>query len=360
MKFVRRVLARNRIRNARRALAEEPSPATYAALAKEYVQLDMMREVRQVCEEGLLAFPGNAQLMERCERARRLEREARMLELKHALADAPRPALWAEMCEILLDSGLLARAEETALQWYMHSPNSESRLMLARVRLSRYLADRGRDQGQRVLGTLDELMDRDPEDTRGWRLRMQFATHIGAWREARRWAAQLLQIVPGDPVLEARFRTLDSLSDGSPTVEGALFEVERTGRLADEDKEDQPTSTASSVRPLLRYLAGEPGVQSALYVRGSTVLVQGPRGATAERMARSVKSILSSARTSGRRLGLGQISQIQLDGDFGLLTIAPGEMDAGALWTKGRLTSSQEASLLGLAGMNAGAQEETS
>ena len=71
MKFVRKVLARNRIRAARRALAEHPSPASYAALAKEYVQLGMIREVRQVCEEGLAAYPGNTQLSSLAARAHR-------------------------------------------------------------------------------------------------------------------------------------------------------------------------------------------------------------------------------------------------------------------------------------------------
>ncbi|MEW6071907.1 MAG: hypothetical protein AB1726_04825 [Planctomycetota bacterium] len=359
MKLVRRILARNRLRTARRALSTEPSPATYAALAKEYAQLGMMREVRQVCEEGLVAFPRNAQLVSLGERARHLEREARMVELKRALSDAPRPALWMEMCEILLDSGLLARAEETATRWCETAGSVDSRLMLARVRLERFLADRGRDQGLRVLETLDAVLGEAPGDMRAWRLRMQFMTQIGAWREARRCAAQLLQLAPGDPVLEARFRTLDTLADEAPSVEKALLEVERTGELADERKGEHRAENLGSVRPLLRSLASEPDVHSALYVRGSTVLVQGPRGATAERMARAVKSILTASRASGRRLGLGQIGQIQLDGDFGTLTIAPGEMDAGALWTKGPLDPAREASLLGLAGMT-GSRPEAS
>ena len=360
MKFVRRVLARNRIRAARRALAEAPSPATYAALANEYVQLGMMREVRQVCEEGLAAYPGNSQLSRLCERARRLERETRLVELKKALADAPRPALWCEMCEILVDSGLLARAEEYAQQWHQASADRESRLMLARVRMERFHADRGRDQGRKALETLDEVLSLEPGEIRAWRLKMELMMQIGAWRDARRCAAQLLQIAPGDPVLEARFRTLDTLADESPTAERALIEVERTGRFAGETKDARPRpSGAGSVRSMLRALAAHEDVHAALYVRGSTVLVQGSRGATAERMARAVRSILTSSRASGRRLGLGQIGQIQLEGDFGALHIAPGEMDAGALWTAGIPSSSLEASLLGLAGMNAEARGVT-
>ena len=360
MKFVRRVLARNRIRAARRALADAPSPVTYAALAKEYVQLGMMREVRQVCEEGLTAYPGNSQLTGLCERARRLERETRLVELKKALAEAPRPALWSEMCEILLDSGLVARAEEYAQQWFSVSADRESRLMLARVRLERFFADRGREQGLKALESLDDVLRREPDEVRAWRLKLGFMMQIGAWRDARRCAAQLLRFAPGDPVLEARFRTLDSLADDSPTAERALIEVERTGRFADETKEARPRpSGAGSVRSMLRKLAAHEDVHAALYVRGSSVLVQGSRGATAERMARTVRSILTSSRASARRLGLGQIGQIQVEGDFGALYVAPGEMDAGALWSEGIPSSSLEASLLGLAGMNAEAKEVT-
>jgi hypothetical protein len=357
VKFVRRVLARNRIRAARRALADDPSPGHYVALAREYAQLGMMREVIGVCEEGLAAFPGSSPITALCERAHRLRREARMVELKRALADAPRPALRREMCTILVASGLLARAENTALDWVHACDDIEAHFTLAGVRLKRFLADRGRDLGTRALEAIDAALALDPQDVRALRLKMQFMTQIGVWKEARRCAAHLLQLVPGDPVLEARFRSLDALSDRSPTVQRALLEVERTGRFAEEGDAERAKGTSGNVRPLLRSLAAEKDVHSALYVRGSTVLVQGSHGATAERMARAVKSILTGSRASSRRLGLGQINKIEVEGDFGALTIAPGEMDAGALWTQGPLSPPLEATLLGLAGMNAELQE---
>jgi len=94
-------------------------------------------------------------------------------------------------------------------------------------------------------------------------------------------------------------------------------------------------------------------VRAALYVRGATVLMQGPKGATAERMARGVRAILSSGRATTRRLGLGRVDEIQLEGDFGTLSIAPGEADAGAVWTEGALGRERREALLGLAGLNA-------
>ena len=45
MKFVRKVLARNRIKAARQSLAQNPSPHAYAALAKEY-------SVAETADEG--------------------------------------------------------------------------------------------------------------------------------------------------------------------------------------------------------------------------------------------------------------------------------------------------------------------
>ena len=361
MNFLRKMLARGRIRRARRALAESPDPRTYANLAQEYARVGDTDEVVRVCEEGLAVHAGNAQLARFLERARRLHREERVAELKAELEESPRPAVWQELCEILLEGGDLARAEETALSWQRQDDDPEARFLLARVRLERFYADRGRDQGRAALQGLDETLAALPNDTRALRAKMDFLVRIGAWRDARQCAGRLLQLEPGSPALEGRYRTLDSLADDSPSVERALIEVERTGRLADEKdaREERTGSTDArrSVQPVLRELAADPDVNAAIYVRGSTVLVQGPKGATAERTARAVHSILTSSRSAGRRLGLGTVFQVTLEGSFGALTIAPGEQDAGAVWSEGPLGRIREDALYGLAGSNADARE---
>ena len=107
-------------------------------------------------------------------------------------------------------------------------------------------------------------------------------------------------------------------------------------------------------------LAADPSVHAAMYIRGSTVLIQGPRGATAERTARAVRTILSSGRGTARKLGLGQIFHIVLEGGFGTLSIAPGEVDAGAIWSQGDLGRQREEILMGLAGLNADLSEAES
>jgi tetratricopeptide (TPR) repeat protein len=360
MKLIRMMLARNRIRRAQKRLAGQPSPRGYAALAQEFALLGMTREVQRTCEEGLALFPGSSELVSMNERARHMEREERMAELKRELAQAPRPALWREMCQVLIESGRLARAEEVAEEWKRQAPqDGEVQLTLAQVRLERFLSDRGREQGRAALEALDVALSVLPKDSRPWNLRLKFATKIGAWEEAKRCAGELLRLMPGDPLLEARFRAIEAQVDKSLTVERALIEVERTGRFADEtNPEDRRENHGSDVRPILQRLAEEPEVQAAVYVRGSTALVRGAKGATAERHARGVRSIIAASRSAGRRLGLGNVLQMQLEGDFGTLAIAPGEMDAGAIWTTGHLAPQQERTLMGMAGLNADTQED--
>lgn len=369
MKLFRRILARNRIQSARRRLAKEPSPRHYADLAQEYAILGRTREVQDTCEEGLTVFPGSAELLRLRDRARRFEREERMVALKRQLTEAPRPALWNEMCEIQLESGRLARAEEYAEEWLRATGEPEAKLMVARILVDRFFADRGRELGQRTHDALDKLSVALPSDARPLRLRLAFFARIGAWSEARKTCAQLLQLAPGDPTLEGRYRVLDAHGTEGPSVAHALIAVERTGRFADEPELDVQQGqhlppgqqgqygTGGDIRPLLRDLAAEPDVSAALYVRGSTVLVQGPRGATAERTARTVHSILTTSRTAGRKLGLGQVFQVHIEGDFGTLAIAGGDMDAGALWCNGILSRGRERTLNDLVGLNATTEE---
>jgi len=362
MKLIRKLLARNRIRKAQRELGENPSPRGYAALAREHALLGSTREVLRTCEEGLAMFPGSTELSTMRERARHMEREERMSQLKRELAQAPRPALWREMCQILIESGRLARAEEIAEEWGKQAPqDGEMQLTLAQVRLERFLADRGREQGKAALVALDQALSVLPKDPRPWNLRLKFLTKIGAWEEGQACVAELLKLMPGDPILESRFRAIGAQADKSMTVDRALIEVERTGRFADEGGfEEQGEKRGGDVRPILQRLADGSDVNAAVYVRGSTALIRGSKGATAERQARAVRNVLAAARTSGRRLGLGSVVQVQLEGDFGTLAIAPGDMDAGAIWTSGHLTALQERTLLSMAGLNADTREEES
>ncbi len=354
MRLVRKLLSHSRVRQARRRLATDPSPMSYAALGREFAWEGNTEEALRVCQEGLEAFPGNPELGRLAERTRRAQREDRLGELKRELRESPRPAVFREMCEVLLESDQLVRAEEYVLEWIATTSDPEAKLMHARVCVQRFLEDRGREAGRRAFEVLDEAglaMERDP---RPWSMRMALASKIGAWEEAKRCAVMLLELEPGDPVLEGRYRSLCALAEGAPSVEIALRDIERTGRLVDDEtqtvRKDQPQR---DVRPMLQQIAGDPGVHAVVYLRGSTALVQGPRGATAERAARAVRRMVKTGRSTARRLGLGAISAVCLEGNFGSIAVVIGETDAGALWCSGKVSSVREGMLANLAGVDA-------
>jgi hypothetical protein len=360
MNFLNRLLSLGRIRRARRALAAEPTPRNYLILAQQYALAGRTADAQRSCVEGLAAFPENIQLSRYHQRTKRAEREARLGELHRELAIAPRAPLWRELCEILIESDELTRAEEELARWLARDKDPEARYLLARVALARFYADRGRAQGRSALTLLDEAIEHLPSDLRPLRAKLDFLTRIGAWQDARDCAQRCLLAEPGTLELEGRFRTLSSRAEGAPSTsfERALHEVERSGKLAGEGGDEDARASAKSVQSLLRELAAQPDVQAVLYVRGATALVQGPKGATAERTARSVQSILAGSRSAARRLGLGQVFQIQLEGAFGTLSIAPGEQDAGAILCSGPLGRAREEALLGMAGLNAATASE--
>ncbi len=356
MKLVRKILSHSRVRQAKRRLAADPSPMSYAALGRELAWEGKTDEALRVCGEGLQAFPGNPELARLLDRTRRANRESRLGELKRELREAPRPAVYREMCEVLLESDQLMRAEECALEWLANTDDAEAVLMHAQVCVQRFLVDRGREAGRRALEILDESIRAMERDPRPWTMRMELSSRIGAWAEARHCAGRLLELSPGDPSLEGRYRTFSSLAEGAPCIDQALREVERTGRLADDEQQQQETRRETrqhDVRPKLKEMAAEDGVNAVVYLRGSTALVQGLRGATAERSARAIRRIVRTGRSTARRLGLGQVSAVQLEGSFGSIAVVTGETDAGAMWCAGKISRARERMLMNLAGVEA-------
>lgn len=359
MSLMRRFLGGSRVRHARTELADNPTAAGYAALASEHARLGEMDDLLRVCQEGLEMFPGSIELVRLSERARAIQREDRTRELYKELRESPRPAVYRELCQILLDSGRISRAEECAQEWFNASGDGQAQLLRAQARCERYFADRRREDGRLALELLDATEKLLPRDARPLRLRLSLASRIGAYQEARRVAMQLLELEPGDPALEARFRTLSSLAEKSPSIDHALRDVEKSGRLVDEETSgDTERAATGSVRPLLKELAVEPGVHAAIYVRGSTALIQGPRGATAERIARAVREVVQKSRTGARRLGLGNALEVTLEGGFGHLYVAPGELGAAALWSARPVQERQQARLMELTGMDGTTPDE--
>lgn len=351
MKLFERMLARPRIRAARQRLAEEPSPRNYFDLANGHARAGEMDEVVRLCSEALELFPGQAELVRLQERARALLCEDRTRELSRELRDAPRPSLYRELCEILLEAGRVERAEECALEWFQATGDGQALLVRAQARLQRFLVDRRRDDARLVCELLDAAEKSLPSDPRPLRMRLQLYSAVGAWRDARRMISQLLELDPGDPALEARFRTLNTLAEQAPTFDSALREIERTGRLVDEEVErDDVTTSGTAIRPRLQTLASEEGVEAALFQRGGTALVQGKKGATAERTARAVREVVVRSQTAARRLGLGHALEIELEGDFGRLSVQPNVLGYAALWSAHPITDRQRQQLAELAG----------
>jgi hypothetical protein len=263
------------------------------------------------------------------------------------------------MCEALLEAGRLVRAEESAAEWFRSTQDGEAQLYRALARAERFFADRRREDGRYAFEFAESAQQLMPDDPRPLDLHALLAARAGVWGEARKDLARLLELRPGDPLLESRFRMAVAMFEGPKTIDQCLREVERTGRLADESPskstrtdgpEPEPSVGGPALaRPLLQSVARVPGVQAALYLRGSTALVQGPKGPTAERTARTVREIIQASRSAARRLGLGHTSEVRLEGDFGTLLAIPGELGSGALWVAGEVSRRHEEGLRDLA-----------
>ena len=356
---MRRMFSGSRLREFRQELAEAPSPRTYVTLAGEHARLGEMADAERVAREGLELFPGNAELGRLADRSRAIEAEGRTRELYRELRDAPRPAVWRELCEILIAGGRIERAEECAQDWFNATGDGNAQLARGHARRERFFADRRRDDAKLALELIEAAEKLLVHDPRPLRLKFELYLRVGAWKEARRTAGQLLELEPGDAVIEGRFRAMSTLVDQAPALEQALREVEKSGRLVDEDGAAGEAPTASGeIRPVLKSLCAEPGVRGAVYVRGATALVQGPRGATAERTARTVREVVQKSRTAARRLGLGQALDVTLEGDFGILHVAPGELGAAALWSARPLPARIRQQLADLTAMTGSASQD--
>lgn len=353
MSLIQRWLSRSRIKDAKKQLAQDSSAKSYLALAHEFARVGEMDDVRRVCEEALALHPGHAELQRLCDRARAILFEAKTRRLTAELKDAPRPALYRDLSNLFLETGRLDRAESTADEWYRATGDPQAHLVRARARVQRFLTDKRREDGRVALEMLDAAEQLLPRDERPLRMRLDLVCTLGAWRDARKIVGQLLELSPGDPALEARFRTYNGLAERAPTVDAALRDIERSGHFAAEHSAPQASSpSARSIRPMLQELAAQSNVDAALFERGSTALVQGKKGATAERNARAVREIVHKTRTTARRLGLGAPLEIEIEGQFASVFIAPSEQGSAAVWcSQPTVPATLRGSVLGLIGV---------
>lgn len=358
MSFLGKFVSRSRIRKAARELAGEANSKNYVAMAREYVIAGSTDDVLRVCTEGLQIFPNDAELRRLGERARQLQLDQRIRSLQEQLATSPRAAIWRELADVLLSSSRLDRAEQVATEWYEATKDGDALYSLARVYAERFYMDRRSRDGQRAYEMAEHAKAQMKDQGGPIHLQFQLASRCGAWTEARAAIARLLELRPGDPTLEANFRYVLAMAGNVhgqngeiQSLELAMRRVESSGRFVDDARGAAPESANVAVRPMLQELSADADVRAAIYLRGGTALVQGPRGATAERTARAVREIVQASRNAARRLGLGQTQEVLMEGAFGSLLVAPADQASCAVWCENSIKREHEDLLKKLTGM---------
>lgn len=343
MSLFGKIASKGKLRRLSRDLASDPSARNYVALAREHVIAGNMTEVSSVCREGLELFPDDSELKRLAGRASKLELDARIRQLTAEHVNSPRPAVMRDLCAVLIEAGRLERAAEIAWEWENSGTGSwEPVYLLARVAQERFYTERRREDGENALECAAEAIMRAPSEMQPLELQLDLATRIGAWHEARRAIAQMLELNPGDPTLEARFRHVMTLVQTAKSLKECLRRVEHSGRWADEEAEAGIAPGPMAVRPMLQRLSADSSVKAAVYLRGATALVQGPKGPTADRTARIIRELVQASRTSARRMNLGNPTCLRLEGDFGSVSVAHGELGASAVWSEGSVDRQHE------------------
>ena len=325
--------SRRRVRRASRAVSRDSSAANYVVLAREYVAVGQHENVVRACSEGLELHPECDELRRIARGARAEHQRARTACLEKELSAAPRAALYRELCELLLEAGDAQGALETAQRWRSQTQEPEANYFVAAAHAEFFFDGRRSHDGMSAFQSADECARSLPRDKRPLRLQFEIARRCGAWEDARRALARLLELMPGNPLLEARFRRVLANCAHSKPLQRALVDVERSGQFLDDEPEEAGTFDRDSLRPALKRLASVPEVHVAFFLRGNTALVQGARGPTADRTARAVREVLKASQASARRMALGRALEIRVEGSFGALTLKPGSRGASAAWT---------------------------
>lgn len=355
MSLLSRITGRKRMRDAARRLGLDPSSDNYLALAREHIVGGDTQEVLRVCTEGLQIHPGNPELARLAERARTLNLETRVRILQNDLKISPRPALWKELCDILIQTRRYHKAEEAAEEWYTTTRDGESLYYRSRCRSELFYEGRRAEDGRVAYQLAEQSVQLLPGDQRPLHLQFEIARRCGAWHEARTAIARLLELMPGNPDLESRFRSILASVHESRPLDQALVDVERSGHFVDDVRESSRAPANVRVRPALQQLGAEPGVSAAVFLRGGTALVQGPHGATADRTARLVREVVQRTRSTARRMALGRVMQVHMEGEFGVFHLMLGEHGSAALWCTGAIKRPHLEVLSGLAGAAGGA-----
>ncbi|MGB0332708.1 MAG: hypothetical protein ACPGPE_12945, partial [Planctomycetota bacterium] len=216
---------------------------------------------------------------------RQAEHDARRSRLQVELEVAPRAEAYRELCELMLKRGEAAATLEFVGRWRQIDDSGEPLYFEAAAFSELYFSNYLSRDGMRAFQLAAEAGKLSKDDPRPFRLQFEIARRCGAWEDARIALARLLDIMPGNRLIEGRFRSVIANCASSRSISKALADVERTGRFLGDEIEVGGGLDRDQIRPGLVELAGRDDVHVAFFLRGNTALVQGAQGAAADKKA---------------------------------------------------------------------------
>ncbi len=314
------------------------TPELAARRARKVVMSGDHAAALSICREALERFPGDGALQKMLVSIRQAERDARRSRLQAELEVAPRAEAYRELCELMLKRGEAAATLEFVGRWRQIDDSGEPLYFEAAAFGELYFSNHLSRDGMRAFQLAAEAGKLRKDDPRPFRLQFEIARRCGAWEDARIALARLLDIMPGNRLIEGRFRGVIANCASSRSLSKALADVERTGRFLGDEIETGDGLDRDQVRPGLVELAGRDDVHLAVFLRGNTALVQGAQGASADRSARAVRDVVSVTRSASRKLLLGTPRELRCEGSAGSLFLKAGESGTAAVWAARNLT----------------------
>lgn len=329
-----------------RPTAEPTSAEQHVRRVRELLLAGEPEHAARLSEQGLAHHPDHADLRRVAAEARDAERASRRAALHARLAEDPSNEVHRELCDLLLKDGEPEQALAVAERWAERTDSGEATYHLAAAHAELFFESRRSREGMTSFQQAVDAARRLPEDPRPLRLQFEIARRCGAWSDARRALTQLLEIMPGNGLIEGRLRSVVANCAHSRSLPKALAEVERSGRFLDDDPAQDGPLDRAAVRAGLQELAARPEVHVAFLLRGKTALVQGAQGPSAKRSARAVRDTLGASRGAARKLGLGDLAEVRCEGAGGALVVTAGAAGTSAVWAA-RMLSGTSRGLMG-------------
>ena len=324
-------IRRGRVRRASRAVARDASAANYAALAR--AAAGQHEDAIRTCSEALELHPQSGELQRIARGARAEQQRVRTARLRNeTLAVSPRAALHRELCELLLEVGDAQGALETAQRWSSQTQDPEATYFAAAAHAEFFFDGRRSQDGMAAFRSAEKCARALPGTSAPCACSSRSPGAAGPWEDARWALARLLELMPGNPLLEARFRrVLANCAHSKP--------LQRAARRRGADR-SVPGRRGGGGRGLRSRVPATDAQAAGVGARGSRgVLPSWQHGSRARRSSRrptaqrAVREVLQVSRASARRMALGRALEIRVEGSFGALTLMPGSLGASAAWS---------------------------